>query len=71
MGVILFEALPAVEAGRRRHRSRSAVLLTDPSGARPPRIEWSIVTPADVYQGQQATILDRRARIKREKLARS
>jgi hypothetical protein len=28
------------------------------------------VTPADVYAGQQGAILDRRARIKRETLAR-
>jgi len=28
------------------------------------------VTPADTYEGRQAAILDRRARIKRETLAR-
>jgi transposase InsO family protein len=28
------------------------------------------VTPADMYEGRQAAILDRRARIKRETLAR-
>ncbi len=55
--------------GSRRERSHAAEKKSPGREPVPMLDQLQNVTPADVYEGRQVAILDRRARIKRETLA--